>query len=140
MESYLVIVTSRKSVNIHNRWKINMSFLKGSLWCYKDVRKFCTYKNKYVPYTPTETCPFTSRLIFGSLCMVAAPNAPVDLWILPPALFKIKKMKELEILIYWTACSSHSISRNMTRILLSLGSCHLVRVVSGFYYLDALST
>lgn len=33
--------------------------------------------------------------------MVAAPNVPVDLWILLPAL--LKNVKGLEILIYWTA-------------------------------------
>lgn len=46
---------------------------------------------------PIETWPFRSILIFfRPLCMVAAPYDPVDLWILPPALFKIKKVKGLE--------------------------------------------
>jgi len=49
---------------------------------------------------PIKTCPFTSRLIFGSQCIVAAPYVPVDLWILLPAFFKIKKVKRLEIFIY----------------------------------------
>lgn len=49
---------------------------------------------------PRETCPFTLRLIFALLYIVAAQNISVDLWILLPALFKIKKVNELEIFIY----------------------------------------
>lgn len=82
--------------------------------------KFCRDKNKYDTYMPIETCPFTSRLIFGPLCMVAAPNVPVDLLILPPALFKIKKVKGLEICIYWTAHFSYSFIKKYDKKLIIL--------------------
>lgn len=82
--------------------------------------KLCTYKNKYVPFMPIETCMFTSRPIFGPLCMLAAPNILVDLWILPPALFKIKKVKGLEIFIYWTAHFSYSFIKKHDKKLIIL--------------------
>lgn len=77
---------------------------------------------------------------FVPLCMVALLNVPLDLWILLPALFKIKKLKGLEIFIYWTAHFSYSFIEKYDKSLLSLRSYHLVTVLSEFYCLDALST
>lgn len=52
--------------------------------------------------------------------MVSAPNVPVDLWILPPAFFRIKKVKGLKILVYWTAHFSYSFIKKYDNKLIIL--------------------